>query len=73
MEGLDREIISSIDFDKYRPKVICIESLDFSPDGSENNKNFSIIEYLKNKNYYLYADTNINSIFIDKNLLKFGF
>lgn len=73
VEGLDKEIISSIDFRKYRPNVICIESLEFSPDGTENKKNHTIIDFLKQENYYLYADTNINSIFIDKNILKYRF
>ncbi|KQT15502.1 hypothetical protein ASG31_14665 [Chryseobacterium sp. Leaf404] len=71
VEGLDKEIITSINFEKYRPKVICIETLEFSPDGSENNKNINIINFLSGRNYSLYADTNINSIFVDKKLLKY--
>ena len=67
VEGLDIEIIKSIDFVKYRPKVICVETIQFSPKGNENIKNYDIINYLKEMNYYLYADTNINSIFIDNN------
>ena len=67
IEGLDIEIIKSIDFVKYRPKVICVETIQFSPKGNENIKNYDIINYLKEMNYYLYADTNINSIFIDNN------
>jgi FkbM family methyltransferase len=71
VEGIDYEIIQSFNLKKYRPKVICIETLEFSPNASENIKNKEIINYLSSNNYFLYADTNINSIFIDNNLLNF--
>ncbi len=64
-EGLDYEILESIDFEKIRPTVICIETISYSRTG-KGIKNNQIISYLKKKGYLLYADTNINSIFVDK-------
>ena len=65
-EGVDELILRTIDFEVYRPIVICVETLSFSDIG-KGIKNNKIIELLENKGYLLYADTNINSIFIDKN------
>jgi Methyltransferase FkbM domain len=65
VEGLDFEILSSIDFRKYRPTVICVETISFS-DNFGGVKNKDIPEYLQQHGYFLYADTWINSIFVDK-------
>jgi FkbM family methyltransferase len=65
VEGLDLEIIRSLDFQKYRPKVICIETISFETDGS-GVKNDNLIQFILSKDYQLYADTNINSIFVLK-------
>lgn len=65
VEGMDFEIIKSFDFNRYRPEVFCIETLTYS---ETNNaaKIMSIIEFMKSKSYFVYADTNINTIFVDK-------
>ncbi len=64
-EGFDEQIIHAIDFDRFRPLVICIESIEQSADKSFH-KNETIIEYLKSKGYLHYADTYVNSIFVDR-------
>lgn len=65
VEGLNEEIVLSFDFTKHRPKIFCLETITFSD--TNNGKRLStIINYLKENNYQHYADTNINSIFIDK-------
>jgi len=66
-EGIDELILKSIDFEKNYPLVICIETISFSGKG-RGVKNNEIIDFLKSKNYMLYADTNINSIFVRENL-----
>jgi FkbM family methyltransferase len=66
IEGLDFEVIQSFDFSKYRPEVFCIETLTYSEDKSER-KIVDIIEYMKSQEYFVYADTYINTIFVDKN------
>ena len=62
-EGIDELIIESIDFVKSFPIVICIETISFSHNGN-GEKNIKLIELIKSKGYLLYADTNINSIFV---------
>ncbi|MBL4592444.1 MAG: FkbM family methyltransferase [Flavobacteriales bacterium] len=64
VEGLNEEIALSFDFNRYRPKIFCIETITYS-DKNEGKRLNSIIDYLLNNNYKLYADTNINSIFLD--------
>jgi hypothetical protein len=65
VEGLDFEILDSIDFDKYRPVVVCVETLTFSENKSEQ-KLPETIELLKSAGYMVYADTYINTIFVDR-------
>lgn len=68
VEGLDFEILQSLDYMKYSPKIICAETLSYD----ENQKGYKInnIEnFLKTKGYSLYADTRVNSIFCLNNLI----
>lgn len=69
VEGLDEQIISSINFELIRPKVICVETISFSYSGN-GVKNKKIIELLESKGYMVYADTNINTIFVDAKIWK---
>lgn len=70
-EGMDEEIIRAIDFSKYRPKIFCIETVTQSGSGVFE-KNTSLITYLRQQNYIVYADTYVNTIFADKALWKEG-
>jgi FkbM family methyltransferase len=65
VEGLDAAIIRSFDFELYRPEVVCVETITYSEDKSEE-KIIEIIEMMAAKNYLVFADTYINTIFIDK-------
>lgn len=69
VEGLDYDIISDLDLNKYRPEVICIETLTYTEDNTEC-KIQEIIEYMLGKNYMIYADTYINTIFVDREKWK---
>jgi FkbM family methyltransferase len=68
-EGLDFDIVNSIDFSVHRPKVICTETLRYNKDG-KLEKEKDVENYLATKGYVLYADTYVNSIFVDKNLVR---
>lgn len=68
VEGLDYSILQSIDFSLYRPSIICVETLEYSKDLS-GKKDKNIHSLLSNHNYFLYADTHINSIFLDSGLI----
>lgn len=69
VEGYDLAILKSFDFSKYRPKVWCIETLTYTEDHSEV-KIKETIDYLLSKNYFIYGDTYINTIFVDKEAWK---
>lgn len=65
VEGLDLQILQSIDFEAYAPPVLCVETLSYGEDQTEYKRE-DIIVFVKGKNYELYADTHINSIFLRK-------
>jgi len=64
-EGLDLQIIQSFDFDQYRPEIFCIETLSYSSTNQEL-KNTEIIRLMEKAGYLNYADTYINTIFVDR-------
>lgn len=68
VEGLDYQILESMDFQKYRPALICAETLTYQPitGGVEIKK---IISLMKKKKYKIFANTRLNTIFIDENRL----
>lgn len=63
VEGLDLEILRSLDFTRFAPKVICVETLLYDKQQKEH-KHTEIIDFLTGKGYTLYADTHVNSIFV---------
>lgn len=66
IEGLDLDVLKSLDFDQFPIPVICVETCIFS----ENHirpKDFSIVEFINSQGYEVYADTYINTIFVNKN------
>ena len=66
-EGVDEIIIKDVDFNNNFPIVICIETISFSSSG-KGKKSDSIINYISSNGYLLYADTNINTIFVRKDV-----
>lgn len=63
-EGLDFAIIKQIDFEKQRPKVICVETSEHSPDGA-GVKRYDLIQYIIELGYFEYGNTWLNSVFVD--------
>jgi FkbM family methyltransferase len=61
-EGLDLAILMSLDFSAYRPEAFCIETIDY-PDGKRAT---GIFDLMHEKDYLIYGDTGINTIFVDK-------
>ena len=64
-EGMDFEILKSIDFEKSVPKIICVEAADYSPIGAGERRD-ELIDFLVEKGYYEYANTNLNAIMVKK-------
>jgi FkbM family methyltransferase len=66
IEGLDLVVLKSLDFNQFPIPVICVETCTYS----ENHirpKDYSIAEFITSKGYEVYADTYINTIFVNTN------
>lgn len=61
-EGLDLTILKGFDFERYRPEVFCVETLTH-PD---ERKLTEIFSFMEGKNYLVFADTYINTIFVER-------
>lgn len=62
-EGIDELIIKSIDYKNNYPTIICVETISFSTSG-KGVKNIKLIDYITAHGFMVYADTNINTIFV---------
>lgn len=65
VEGLDLSILQGIDFQSHRPKLICVETITYSEDRC-GKKITAIGELLGDHGYQAYADTHVNTLFIDR-------
>jgi len=66
IEGLEKQILDSIDFEKYRPMIMIIEMIPYSKKLVTGQKDTELLDYVRSKGYDEYAFTGINSIFIDR-------
>jgi FkbM family methyltransferase len=65
IEGLDLAVLQSLDYGKYPVPVICVETCTYS-ENHVRPKDLSIAEFMATKDYEIYADTYINTIFVNK-------
>ncbi|MCX5998699.1 MAG: FkbM family methyltransferase, partial [Chloroflexi bacterium] len=65
IEGVELPVLRTFDFSRFRPEVFCIETLTYSENRSER-KIPEIADLMHSKGYFTYADTYINTIFVDK-------
>jgi FkbM family methyltransferase len=65
IEGLDYNVLDSLNVEKFPIPVICVETCLYSEDHIRP-KNEYIVNLMKQKGYEIYADTYINTIFINK-------
>lgn len=76
-EGFDEIVLNSNNWDKFRPKFIVLETLEFKDEKGVTGKKrdsagrIPIDEYLKNVGYFKVADTYMNSIYVEKNFAAF--
>jgi len=66
IEGLDLDVLKTIDFSIYPIPIICAETCMYS-ENHIKSKDLSIEQFLKSKGYFVYADTYINTIFVNEN------
>jgi hypothetical protein len=65
VEGMDMEILESIDWTASVPKVVCVEAAEYSPTGNGKRRH-NLIEFVESKGYFEYANTNLNAILVRK-------
>lgn len=65
VEGLDLEILQTLDFDRHRPKVICVETIETGT----NREKVETGQFLLGKGYAVRGGSFFNTIFVDKKLL----
>lgn len=65
-EGGELEIIENLVKGGVRPKVMICETVDYVPDLRDSRKNSDLIEKIKGLGFMVYADTFINTIFLDQ-------
>lgn len=65
IEGLDLSVLRSLDFERYPVPVICVETCSYS-ENHVRPKVGGIVPFMLSKGYEIYADTYINTIFVNK-------
>ena len=65
IEGFDYEVLATLDLARFRPPIICVETLTYS-ESREGIKDTRAKMLLTVNGYFEYADTYINSIFVDE-------
>lgn len=68
VEGLDFDILKSIDFEKYRPDIFCIETIEVNYPIIDEHKT-EIFDFMKSKGYKVYASTFVNTIFVKSDII----
>jgi len=68
-EGLDFAILRTLDFERYRPLFVCAETADPCV-GGLGRKDPEFLVFMRSKGYEVYADTYVNTIFIEKTVLE---
>lgn len=66
IEGLDLAVLKSLDLKRYPIPVICAETCTYS-ETHIKPKDKSIESFMINNGYFVYADTYINTIFVNEN------
>ena len=69
IEGMDYPILKSFDFSRHRPAIFCAETLKYD-EHRKGPKINEIIDLMVDNDYFIYADTHLNTIFLDKKLWK---
>ncbi len=65
-EGYDLEILKSNDWQKFRPRFVIVETLEYRKDGKGKKLNDIFDPFMTNLNYNKVADTHINTIYEKK-------
>ncbi|KKS75558.1 MAG: hypothetical protein UV46_C0016G0004 [Candidatus Gottesmanbacteria bacterium GW2011_GWC2_42_8] len=69
IEGSEVKLLNSLKNMKIKPAILCVETAGFSAKGIAR-KNINLINSITRLGYKLYADTHLNSIFINRSFRK---
>ncbi|HJZ59248.1 MAG TPA: FkbM family methyltransferase [Gemmataceae bacterium] len=64
-EGLDLKILQTLDYEKYRPKLICVETII----ATTFHRAPEIPRFLESKGYEVWGQTYANTILLDKTVI----
>lgn len=64
-EGFELPILKSLDFERFRPDVVCLDVLEFGTGRVRN----AVVELMLEKNYAIRGATFVNAVFIDSRLI----
>ena len=64
LEGLDLKVLQTLDFKRFPIPVICVETCTYSENHIKPKDNI-IVDFMLCQNYFAYADTYINTIFVN--------
>jgi FkbM family methyltransferase len=67
VEGLDLEILKAWDFKRWRPKLVCVETIVYAG-GRGGGQRSDIAEHLQDNGFFQYAHTHVNALFVDKSV-----
>jgi hypothetical protein len=64
IEGLDFDVLSAWDFDRWRPYLFCVETAEVNPDGYIKDERITTL--MKDRGYRPLFNTFANTIFLDE-------
>ena len=72
-EGMDLEVLQSMDWSKYRPSVVCVEDIvQYHLTASYDPQLGPIKVFMRDKDYWLIAQSLVSFFYIDKNLAEWN-
>jgi FkbM family methyltransferase len=69
VEGMDYDVIRSVDFTKFKPTVICVETVQHR-NFKDLRRDDRITSFLVQSGYSVYAQNFVNTIFVESNYLN---
>lgn len=66
IEGLDHDVLASLDFDRWRPRIVCAETILVGSSRIETRT----IDLMRSRGYEVRGSTWANTIFLDARLLE---
>ena len=67
VEGLEEEVLRSLDLARNRPLALCVETIRFATSGIAKHRD-DLDALLGEAGYFAFADTHINTVYVDEKL-----